>query len=194
MTSSTAATTTSVPYETLPDGSALPITAIFDGSVVTLRGAVPDAAAAGRLEQWAKDNARDPNAVVRNELDVNPGTPINVGVRLLELQFTQFPEGGAELQPEHEADLSRVVSMLNERPTISVVVVGHADQPGADAFNVVAAERARRVHSHLAAAGIAPTRLSSRGAGLDDFRTLDDTILAALGGRVEFVFRGLLIP
>lgn len=196
-------TTTSSPptrptggYDTLPDGTPVPIVATFDGARVTLSGAVPDQASAARLEELARANSREPNPTVVNNLTINPNVPISVPVRVLELQSVRFPEGSATVELLHAAELNRVATVMNALPNVTVVVVGHADQQGESGPNqVLSKERADAVVDYLTTfGGINPSRLSARGVGEDDLLSInDDESALALNRRTEFIFSGLLV-
>jgi outer membrane protein OmpA-like peptidoglycan-associated protein len=183
-------------YESLPDGSPAPVIAIFDAGVVTLTGAVPSQAAVDRLGALALANSRDPAATtVNNLLTINPAVPINVGVRVIELTSSRFPEGSSEILPEQALEFDRVVTVMNALPNVTALVIGHADQRGSELANFVLSEsRAQAATAYLAARGIAPSRLAARAVGEADLLTLnDDAAALALNRRTEFVFYGLLL-
>ncbi len=167
---------------------------IFDTDTITITGFVPSQAAKDRLEVLAVANSKTPAEVVNN-LIINENVPINVGVRVIELNSARFPEGTAQILPGHAVELDRVVSIMNALPNISVLVIGHADQRGSDANNfAISDERARAVVNYLRFLGISPTRLSSRAAGATDLLTLNNDLAAfALNRRTEFIFYGLVI-
>ncbi len=194
-TPSTSATTPVLGYPTNPDGTPLPIVAIFDTDTITISGQVPSQAAKDRLGALAIANSQFPDAAVVDNMVINPAVPISVGVRVIELNSARFPEGTAEILPAHALELDRVVTIMKALPNISVLVIGHADQRGDDARNfAISDERSRAVLNYLLYLGISPTRLASRAAGETDLLSLaeDDTSLA-LNRRTEFVFFGLLI-
>ena len=56
------------------------------------------------------------DATVDNNLTLNPAVPRNVGVRVVELTSTRFPEGSAEVLPAHAAELDRIVNVMNALP------------------------------------------------------------------------------
>lgn len=203
-TSSTSTVATSSPasstspaagYPTSPDGTPLPLFAVFDTTTITITGVVPSQAAKDRLIALAVANSQFPDVEVIDNMSINPAMPISVGVRVLELNSARFPEGTAEIKPDHAAELDRVVAIMNALPNISVLVIGHADQRGDDLRNIVRSdERARAVVNYLIFQGIAPARLSSRAAGATDLLTTENDLVAfALNRRTEFVFYGLLI-
>jgi outer membrane protein OmpA-like peptidoglycan-associated protein len=180
----------------MPDGSPVPIVAIFDDDRITLVGAVPSLEAADRLTQLAIANSQFPNLPVDSRLTVNPNVPVGVGVRVLELNSVRFPTGSAEILPEHAAQFDRVAAIMNALPNISATVVGHADQRGDEVTNLVLAQRrADAVVGYLISRGIDGSRLSARSVGEADLLTVDDDEASlALNRRTEFIFYGLLVP
>jgi outer membrane protein OmpA-like peptidoglycan-associated protein len=183
------------PYETLPDGTPVPVLVLYDVSKITLTGAVPDQAASDRLQFLAIANAKPGQDSVENFLTINPAVPRHVGVRVLELTSVRFPEGSSDVLPAHALELDRIVSIMNALPRVTVLVVGHADQRGSDLANYeISKERADAVVDYLADHGIDPSRLSSRAVGATDLLTLNNEPAAfALNRRTEFVFYGLLL-
>jgi len=179
----------------LPDGSPPPVLMVFDGDTVTLSGAVPSQAAGSRLAGLAQSYSKTPNATVVNNLVVDPHTPGTVGVRVIEMNASRFPTGVSAVSPEYAAGLSRVVAAMKAIPTVSVLVVGHADQQGASDQNLALSQaRALAVVQYLVSQGISPDRLSARGLGDRDLLTQQsDAAGLALNRRTEFVFFGLLI-
>ncbi|MGH9272421.1 MAG: OmpA family protein, partial [Ilumatobacteraceae bacterium] len=178
-------------------GSPEPVIATFDVGRVVLTGAVPDEAAKEQLGSLALANSRDPaNTSVDNQLVINPAVPLGVGVRVIELTSTRFPEGSAEILLPHAAELNRVKTVMDLLPNVSVLIVGHADQRGDDAVNFAISDaRARAVFDYLVSQGVTPSRLSSRAVGEADLLSInDDAASLALNRRTEFIFYGLLIP
>ena len=168
---------------------------VFDTDTITITGQVPSQAAKDRLSALAIANSKFPEAELIDNMVINPAVPISVGARVIELNSARFPEGTAEIQPEHALELDRVANIMNALPAISVLVIGHADQRGDDTRNfAVSDERARAVVNYLLYLGIEPTRLASRAAGETDLLTIaDDDTALALNRRTEFIFYGLLI-
>ena len=181
-------------YPTLPDGSPVPVLAIFDTDTITLSGTVPSQAAAERLAQLAIANSKTPAALVQF-LAINPDVPTNVGVRVIEMNSSRFPAGNADVLPDHGRELDRIGAVMNALPNTTVLVIGHADQRGSDAANFAVSEaRARAVVSHLVDYGIDAARLSSRAVGEDDLLSLnDDETALELNRRTEFVIYGTLL-
>lgn len=186
---------TSPGYPTSPDGTPLPLVVIFDTETVTIAGQVPSEAARDRLSALALANSQFPDVDVIDNMVINPAVPISVGVRVIELNSARFPEGSAEILPDHARELDRVLTIMQALPNISVVVIGHADQRGDDLTNfAISDERARAVVNYLLYLGISPMRLSSRAAGESDLLSIgNDDAALALNRRTEFIFYGLLI-
>jgi outer membrane protein OmpA-like peptidoglycan-associated protein len=182
-------------YPTLPDGTPVPINAIFDVNQITLVGYVPDQAAKDRLQALAIANSKPGQAdSVANFLVVDPNVPRGIGVRVVELTSTRFPEGSAEILPPHAVELDRAVAIMNALPNLTALVIGHSDQRGDELVNFALSEqRADAVVAYLVGHGVAPSRLSSRAVGEEDLLTLNnDEAALALNRRTEFVFYGLL--
>lgn len=119
-------------YETLPDGSPVPVVVIFDTNQITLSGTVPSDVAVDGLVGLALANSQT-SAPIVIMLTVNPAVPAGVGVRVVELESPRFPEGSVEILPEHARQLDRVAALMTALPHTTVVVVGHADQRGDEA-------------------------------------------------------------
>ena len=72
----------------------------------------------------------------------------------------------AILRPESFPELDRVVTMLNERGTMTIEVDGHTDNIGSHQYNQTLSEkRAGAVKAYLITKGIAATRVTSKGFG-----------------------------
>ncbi|MGB3736705.1 MAG: OmpA family protein [Ilumatobacter sp.] len=194
-TSSTLRPAGPVSYETLADGSPVPVLVIFDDELVTISGVVPSESAAERLRVLALANSTVRGAQVASFVTINPDVPIGVGVRMIEANSPQFDEGLPTISLEYIAQLDRIASLMSSLPTITVEVIGHTDQTVDDDSNLdLSTERARLAADYIESQGIDPARLSSRGAGSDDLLTLNnDEAALALNRRTEFVVSGLLV-
>ena len=180
----------------MPDGTPVPVVVIFDDDRITLAGAVPSDQAAQAVMDLAVANSQFPDLPIDNRLTITPNVPVGVGVRILELSSVRFPEGSAEIVPEHALQLDRLAGIMTTFPNVTVVVVGHADQRGSDATNlVVGQQRADAVVAYLASRGIEGSRLAARSVGEADLLTVDDDEASlALNRRTEFIIYGLLVP
>ncbi|MGB3734399.1 MAG: OmpA family protein [Ilumatobacter sp.] len=181
-------------YPTLPDGSPVPVEAVYDGATVTLTGLVPSEAASVRLEALAVAGAPEPNTVATNLLEINENVPNTVAARVLSLDSVRFPEASAEITAEHAAELDGTVRTMESLANTTLLVIGHADQRGDDLTNLVLSdERADAMVFYLVSQGIDPSRLSSRGVGENDpISTQDNDAALQLNRRTELIFYGLL--
>ncbi len=71
-----------------------------------------------------------------------------------------------ELQPQSLAELDRVVKMLQENPSVNILISGHTDNTGDATANIRLSEnRAKSVVTYLASRGISLQRLQAKGFG-----------------------------
>ena len=71
-----------------------------------------------------------------------------------------------ELKSESDAELEKLVSLLNKNPKMKIEINGHTDNVGADTYNQVLSEnRSKAVYEYLINKGIAKERLSYKGYG-----------------------------
>lgn len=101
-----------------------------------------------------------------------------------------FTSGKAELLPQAQAKLSEVANALTQQdPDASIVVEGHTDSQGKEAFNLdLSTRRAQAVRDYLASHGVAPDRIRAEGLGFS--RPIADNKTAegrANNRRVEIV-------
>lgn len=115
------------------------------------------------------DGVIDPN-------DECPGTPAGVkvnakgcpevGEKLMSLEGINFDFDSAVIKPEYAGILDGAVQALEGNPSVHVVIEGHTDSRGADAYNQKLSERrAAAVLSYLVSKGIDAARLTSVGRG-----------------------------
>lgn len=72
----------------------------------------------------------------------------------------------ADLKPGAKQDLRQLAMFLMESPGRNVVIEGHTDSIGTDAYNVdLSQRRAMAVRSYLVAQGVDPSRLVAKGYG-----------------------------
>jgi outer membrane protein OmpA-like peptidoglycan-associated protein len=178
----------------LPDGSALPVLIVFDGSTINISGSVPSNAAGQRLAVLAESYSKTPNAQVVSNLIVDPRVPSSTGVRVIEMNAARFDTGSSQIAPAYAPELARVVALLKAMPNLTALVIGHADQRGDAALNLSLSEaRATAVVEYLSGQGINADRLSAQGVGDQSPLTRQsDAAGLALNRRTEFVFYGLL--
>jgi outer membrane protein OmpA-like peptidoglycan-associated protein len=101
-----------------------------------------------------------------------------------------FTSGKAELLPAAQAKLTEVANALTQQsPDGKIVVEGHTDAQGKEAFNLdLSTRRAQAVRDYLASHGVAPDRITAQGLGFS--RPIADNKTAegrANNRRVEIV-------
>jgi len=130
----------------------------------------------------------DKDAVVIRDLFVSP---IEVGSSV-KINNIFFETGKSVLKQPSFVELDRVVSFLNDNPTIKAEIQGHTDNVGKpDANQKLSAARAKAVTDYLVSKGIDPVRLTSKGYGstlpVADNKTATGK---ATNRRVEFKITG----
>jgi len=113
--------------------------------------------------------------------------PIEPG-QVVILKNVFFAHDSYELVPTSEAELNRLVGLMNDNPDIVLEISGHTDNTGTSAYNLVlSTNRAKTVNDYLVSRGIAQKRI--RFIGLGETRPIDtnDTPEGrALNRRTEF--------
>ena len=71
-----------------------------------------------------------------------------------------------DLKPESEAELDKLVQLLNDNPSVKMQIGGHTDNVGKPADNLMLSNnRAKSVVTYLISKGIPAARLSAKGFG-----------------------------
>ena len=111
-----------------------------------------------------------------------------LGVKYV-LQYIYFDFDKSELLPESADELNRLSAYLEEHPNHHVVITGHTDNFGTDAYNLnLSNNRARAVANFLAEKGIDPQRITYGGAGSSEPVADNSTAYGrSLNRRVEFM-------
>lgn len=100
-----------------------------------------------------------------------------------------FDVGKSTIKPESMAELTRIVALMNENPTLKFSVEGHTDSTGSETGNQTLSEqRSQAVMAKLVEMGIAADRLSASGKGQSNPIADNNTDEGrAKNRRVEFV-------
>lgn len=145
------------------------------GEVERARGdaqSARDEADAARASETASAAASDAEAErlaeeMRQQIENLEAKVTDRGL-VLTLGDVLFATGNAELQGGSHANLDKLVTFLNAHPERNVLVEGHTDNVGAEAFNKnLSLRRADAVRSYLTGKGIAEERVSSQGIGME---------------------------
>ena len=90
---------------------------------------------------------------------------------LIENIFYDFDK--ATLRPESATALDELIKMLEDNPNVTIELGAHTDMKGADAYNLNLSERrAKSVVDYLIAGGIAADRLTPKGYGESQPKTI----------------------
>lgn len=91
--------------------------------------------------------------------------PIELNASVI-LKNIQFASNSYQLEPVSEIELTKVLQLLTDNPTVKLQVNGHTDNTGIPANNLsLSANRAKAVMAYLINHGIDAKRLSSKGFG-----------------------------
>jgi len=142
----------------------------------TIRGAIIGATVGGaagmvignRMDQHAEELAYAlPGAYVQR---IGEGIAVTFPDGLL------FPFDSDQLRPEARDNLTSLARSLVQYPNTTVLIVGHTDSVGAEAYNQSLSERrARSAANYLVQGGIASSRLNPVGAGENEPIASNDT-------------------
>lgn len=137
-----------------------------------------------------QDGVIDPN-------DACPGTPIGLKVdergcavkeAKIVLRDINFEFDSARLTAESKASLDKVMQGLRGQPTMNLLIEGHTDAVGSNAYNLkLSKQRAASARAYLLESGIEGTRIDSVGFGESQPITSNKTADGrAENRRVEF--------
>jgi OmpA-OmpF porin, OOP family len=113
--------------------------------------------------------------------------PIEIG-QVVRLNNVFFDFDKWDLRPESYVELDRVVTLLNENPSIEIEMSAHTDSKGSDDYNYKLSDnRAKSVREYIISKGIAASRIISQGYGETKPEATNDTDEGRqLNRRVEF--------
>ena len=141
-------------------------------------------------EQLAKKEAQAKAAALQKQLEELQAIKTERGM-VMTLGDVLFATGKADLQPGAMSTISRLAEFLAEYPKKTVLIEGHTDSVGTDAYNQGLSERrAMAVQTALIQARVDPARISSVGYG--EARPIADNNTAEgrlKNRRVEIVIR-----
>ncbi|MBA2329529.1 MAG: OmpA family protein [Flavisolibacter sp.] len=106
--------------------------------------------------------SESPDSTYRKDI---PLQPIEVNAAVV-LKNIFFDVNKFDLKSESQAELDKIVQLLQENNTIKIQIEGHTDDVGKDQDNLKLSEnRAKAVVAYLAQNGISPSRLTAKGFG-----------------------------
>ncbi len=106
--------------------------------------------------------SKQADSTYTKDISLQPVT-INASVTLKNIQFEL---NSYQLQPVSIIELDKLLQLMNDNPTIKILISGHTDNIGNDADNLkLSASRAKAVTDYLISKGIDAKRLSWKGFG-----------------------------
>jgi len=121
-----------------------------------------------------------------------PGAKVERVEEGIKVEFNEkilFDFSKAEIGDSAKKNLDALVQILNKYPNTNIEIQGHTDSRGTDEYNMGLSERrAETVKSYLAAQGIDPSRMTTKGFGESAPAYSNDTQEGmAQNRRVEFL-------
>jgi outer membrane protein OmpA-like peptidoglycan-associated protein len=113
--------------------------------------------------------------------------PIEVG-EAIQLNNVFFEQGRPILKPESYPELDRLVTILQDNPTMEIELSGHTDNVGnPNSLVVLSQARVGAVKDYLVKSGIAASRITGKGYGAARPMVKNDTEEhRRMNRRVEF--------
>ncbi len=152
---------------------------------ILLAGRAQEAEAKAREAQQAKDQL----AQAQQQLAELKAKQTQRGT-VVTLSDVLFDTGAATLKPGADLSLDRLANYLKEHPQTKVLIEGHTDSRGSDAYNdQLSKRRADAVAQALAQRGVSPDALRTEGLGKAYPVASNDTAAGRQQNRrVEIVF------
>ncbi len=93
-----------------------------------------------------------------------------------------------DIKEKSTTELNRIITFLEQNPTIGIVIEGHTDNSGESGYNLDLSEkRAKAVHGYLISNGAESERLSFKGYGQEKPVVANDSENnRQLNRRIEF--------
>jgi len=105
---------------------------------------------------------RSPDSTYEKNISLKP---IEVNASIV-LNNIFFETKKFDLDPKSQAELDKVIQLLNDNPTLKIEISGHTDNVGKPADNLsLSNNRAKAVVNYLIGKKIAPQRLAAKGYG-----------------------------
>ncbi len=158
------------------------------GSVTSIRNAAGVQADGSSFSLPVVDTQVFPVTAEREHVIETP-TQTAAKRKLEVTQNIQFEPNSATIRRESFAVLDEVASVLTERATLEITIVGHTDSTGSAGRNLELSQaRADAVKSYLVGKGVASTRMDALGRGAEEPVATNETQPGrAANRRVEFV-------
>ena len=142
----------------------------------TVRGAIIGAVVGGaagavighQMDQQAKELQQNiPGATI---------TRVGEGIAVTFPSGILFPFNSTEILPAGKNNLQQLASSLDKYPNSDILIVGHTDSVGTDAYNMdLSQRRAQAASAYLQSLGVPASRLQTAGRGESEPITSNDT-------------------
>ncbi|SUD91719.1 OmpA family protein [Psychrobacter phenylpyruvicus] len=147
-----------------------PDQAQLDKLVADIKAAAPElnVIAAGPLDLDAEiEQSIADSTAAMNKLGDNPNP--NDVARALSLQVINFEVDKADIPEVNKAVLDRAVEVMKNVPEMELMILGHTDSDGDDAYNKeLSQRRAEAVKAYLVSKGADASKLMTKGMGETD--------------------------
>jgi len=142
----------------------------------TVRGAIIGAVVGGaagavighQMDQQAKELQQNiPGATI---------TRVGEGIAVTFPSGILFPFNSTEILPDGKNNLQQLASSLDKYPNSDILIVGHTDSVGTDAYNLdLSQRRAQAASAYLQSLGVPAARLQTAGKGKTEPIASNDT-------------------
>ena len=86
--------------------------------------------------------------------------------KVFEIQEIKFDLGKADIRPDAELELIKIVEAMKQYPRMKIDIRSHTDSRGSDSFNMKLSDRrAKSTMNWIISQGIAKNRLKAKGYG-----------------------------
>lgn len=111
----------------------------------------------------ANKDDKCPNTVAGAEVDADGCAKVG---QTLSVHQIEFDFDKAVIKDQYKAGLDQDVAIMNANPAMSIMISGHTDNVGTDAYNQKLSERrAVAVKDYMASKGVDETRMTTEGKG-----------------------------
>ncbi len=132
----------------------------------TAAGAIAGAAVGGTTGALIGRHMDKQAAELKTDLNGANVERVGEGIKITFDSGILFTKGSSELSAASKANLDKMAETLNKYADTKIIVAGHTDDTGSDAFNQTLSEkRAAAVVSYLAGKNVAADRLTGEGFG-----------------------------
>ena len=142
----------------------------------TVRGAIIGAVVGGaagavighQMDQQAKELQQNiPGATI---------TRVGEGIAVSFPSGILFPFNSTDILPDGKQNLQQLASSLDKYPNSDILIVGHTDSVGTDAYNMdLSQRRAQSASAYLQSLGVPASRLQTAGRGESEPIASNDT-------------------